>query len=369
MKKTVLIIRWIVGLLFIFSGLIKANDPLGLSYKMQEFFEAWNWHGLEDFTLPVSFAMNIFEVVAGVAIIIGWRMKLFSWLLLLLIIFFGFLTGYASYSGKIKTCGCFGDCLPLSPEQSFTKDMILLALILVVFAWRKKISSSVKPFIAVVLLLICTAGTVYFQMYVLKHLPVLDCLPYKAGNNILQQMEKPAGAVPDSTVMIFKYQKAGKDFEFTEDNLPDDIDTYEFIDRTDKIIRKGNDTPPISDLALYNGSGTDTTQALLHKDGYYVLLVAKDFSTQSDWDNADLKSLQQKLAQKNIPLFLVTADKQKGSNYVANNKDFNLLICDYTVLKTAARVNATYFVMQGADIKSKFSFVDLSNYEGMIAGL
>jgi uncharacterized membrane protein YphA (DoxX/SURF4 family) len=89
---------------------------------MQEFFEVWGiWHGLNDYTLAMAMIMNVFEVVAGVAVIIGWRMKLFSWLLLLLIIFFTFLTGYALFSGKIKTCGCFGDCLPLTPAQSFGK--------------------------------------------------------------------------------------------------------------------------------------------------------------------------------------------------------------------------------------------------------
>ena len=86
-KNILLVVRWIVGLLFIFSGLIKANDPLGLSYKMQEFFEAWSWYALNDLTLPVSLIMNVFEVLAGVAVIIGWRMRLFSWLLLLLILF------------------------------------------------------------------------------------------------------------------------------------------------------------------------------------------------------------------------------------------------------------------------------------------
>src|SRR5215471_19511299 len=119
MKRSLTVIRWLVGLLFIFSGLIKANDPLGLSYKMQEFFEVWGLQSLNDFTLAFSLVMNVFEVLAGVAVIVGWRMRLFSWLLLLLIIFFGFLTGYAVFSGKIKTCGCFGDCLPLTAGQSF----------------------------------------------------------------------------------------------------------------------------------------------------------------------------------------------------------------------------------------------------------
>src|ERR1043166_3426257 len=99
-KNILLVVRWLVGLLFIFSGLVKANDPLGLSYKMQEFFEAWNWYSLTNFTLPLSLGMNVFEVLAGVAVIIGWRMKLFSWLLLLLILFFIFLTAYALFSSS-----------------------------------------------------------------------------------------------------------------------------------------------------------------------------------------------------------------------------------------------------------------------------
>src|SRR4030095_5135088 len=136
-KNILLVVRWVVGPLFIFSGLIKANDPLGLSYKMQEFFEAWNWYALNELTLPLSLVMNVFEVLAGVAVIIGWRMRLFSWLLLLLIIFFSFLTGYALFSGKIKTCGCFGDCLPLIAAQSFTKDLVLLLLIIILFMSRQ----------------------------------------------------------------------------------------------------------------------------------------------------------------------------------------------------------------------------------------
>src|SRR3954471_7531855 len=141
MKKLLIVIRWIVGLLFIFSGLIKANDPLGLSYKMQEFFEVWGWHGLNDYTLALSVLMIAFEIIAGVAVLVGWQMKLFSWLLLLLTIFFTFLTGYALFSGKIRECGCFGDCIPLTADQSFIKDLVLLVLILLIFANRNKIKN------------------------------------------------------------------------------------------------------------------------------------------------------------------------------------------------------------------------------------
>src|SRR6187549_3126350 len=135
MKVLLGISRFIVGILFIFSGLIKANDPLGLSYKMQEFFEVWDLHSLNDVTLTLSIIMITFEIVAGVAVLLGWRMRIFSWLLLLLILFFIFLTAYALFSGKIRECGCFGDCIPLQANQSFIKDVVLLILILVLMPY------------------------------------------------------------------------------------------------------------------------------------------------------------------------------------------------------------------------------------------
>lgn len=137
MKTFVNIASIIVGVLFIFSGLVKANDPLGLSYKMQEFFEVWEMHNLNQYTLAISITMIAFEIIAGVAVLLWWRMKLFGWLLLALIVFFTFLTGYALFSGKIRECGCFGDCIPLQAHHSFIKDIILLALIVLILPYRK----------------------------------------------------------------------------------------------------------------------------------------------------------------------------------------------------------------------------------------
>src|ERR1700760_5035723 len=145
MNVFIRIIRNLVGILFIFSGLVKADDPLGLSYKMQEFFEVWGFHWLDHLTLIFSMIMIVFEIVAGVAVLVGWRMRLFSWLLLLLMIFFTFLTGYAYLSGKVRECGCFGDCIPLTAGQSFMKDLILLVLIVFLFGVREKIRPMMKP--------------------------------------------------------------------------------------------------------------------------------------------------------------------------------------------------------------------------------
>ena len=138
MKILVNLVRIIVGLLFIFSGLVKAIDPLGLSYKMQEFFELWGMTQFNEHTLWLSVVMIAFEIIAGVALLLGWQMKLFSWLLLLLILFFTFLTGYAYLSGKFKNCGCFGDCIPITPLTSFVKDIVLTRIDIFSFCQQEK---------------------------------------------------------------------------------------------------------------------------------------------------------------------------------------------------------------------------------------
>ena len=160
--------------------------------------------------------------------------------------------------------------------------------------------------------------------------------------------------------MIFKYKKDGEIKEYTVEDLPADLDSsYEFIERSDKVIRKGNAIPPISDFSLFTLNGADTTDAMLNSDQTYVMLLAKDFNTFPRWNNAGFKSLQKQLQQKQIPLFIVTADKQNAETLFGNKAGATVLLCDGTVIKTAARVNPTYFVMKGADIVSKFSYADL----------
>ena len=356
-----LLVRWIVGLLFIFSGLIKVNDPIGLSYKMQEFFEVWNMHFLNDYALFFSIAMNSFEVLAGVAIIIGWRIKLFSWLLLLLIVFFTFLTGYAHYSGKIKTCGCFGDCLPLTSAQSFYKDLFLLVLIVLLVGFQKQIKSALSnawAFTLVALTLVLSTGA---QLYVLKHLPWVDCLPYKVGNNILQKMEMPAGATLDSMQIVFEYQKEGKTIEFDQEHFPENFDdSYIFISRKDQLVKKGNGLKPaIIDFSLKTLDGFDTTQAVLSKKEKYVFILAKDASNIAQWKkkvNAVLNNYR--FSENGNSVIFVSAE---GAKIKAEFPGHIVLNCDATVLKTAARVNPTFMYMEGATILKKWSYEDVYN--------
>lgn len=367
MKSIIVVSRYIVGILFIFSGLVKANDPLGLAYKMQEFFEVWaqsGWlpnlmHTLNDYALPFSIITITFEIVAGVAVLVGWRMKLFSWLLLLLIIFFTFLTGYAYLSGKFRSCGCFGDCIPLTPKASFIKDIILLVLILFIFSKHNIIKPALSSFAAICAIIISGVFSIWVQWYVLKHLPVVDCLPFKKGSNIAEKMKIPPNAIPDSTVISFVYQKDDATIEFTSDNFPDDFDdsVYHFIKRYDKLIRKGNAEPAIKDFVLTTLSGNDTTTQILSDPDYSALLFIKDNPGKGKWLE-NLRSVIPILEQKKIKLVVVTNNAEEVSQYFNSTLQITILKCDVVPIKTAARANPSLYLLQKGTIINKWGYAD-----------
>jgi uncharacterized membrane protein YphA (DoxX/SURF4 family) len=362
MKISVQIARVIVGALFIFSGLIKANDPLGLSYKMQEFFEVWNFHWLDKYTLAISLIMIVFEIIAGVAILVGWRMKLFSWLLLALIVFFTFLTGYAYLSGKVRECGCFGNCIPLTAGQSFTKDLILLGLILFLFFQSRKIRPLLSQAASLSILLLATILSISFQWFVLVHLPVVDCLPYKIGQDIPEKMKPPAGAIPDSTVISFVYEHGGNQIEFTADKFPKDFDSsYKLVNRYDKLIRKGNADVAIKDFALITAGGVDSTQEILGQKGYKLFLFTKGFEEESPSWNKEFIVILTMARSKRIPVYFITSDYdgvRAWMDRVGFGPEIVLLKCDGTAVKTAARANPTLFLLKRGIILNKWSYAD-----------
>jgi uncharacterized membrane protein YphA (DoxX/SURF4 family) len=373
MKLSLLITRWIVGLLFIFSGLVKANDPLGLSYKMQEFFEAWGWVGLHDYTLAMSVLMNAFEIIAGVAVIVGWRMKLFSWLLLLLIVFFTFLTGYAAMAknenGELifRSCGCFGDCIPLSPDQSFLKDLILLVLILFIFKNRNNIQPMFKKsFMNAFLVLDAAILAFAFQWFTLRYLPVVDCLPFKKGNNLIVQRQLPPDAVPDKFDYKFVYEKNGEVKEFDLKALPDS--TWKFKDRKQVLIEKGkNNEPKIKDFNLVTAEGVDITDSILNQNGSYYLLFIQSFNElghSQNWFSPHVINMLRPEMAKGKKLYVVTPRPDDAIQFFTGGRDkftIEILSCDVTAVKTAARAVPTMYKMNGPVVEGKWSGASFGN--------
>jgi hypothetical protein len=316
---------------------------------MQEFFEVWGFDFLNPLSLFSSLVMNVLEVFAGIAIIVNWQTKKITWLLFILILFFTYLTGFALFSGKIKTCGCFGDCLPLTPAMSFTKDIVLGILIIILLATNTGKAS--KGIFGKIVLYTVTFGTAAFQWYALTYLPVVDCLPFKKGNDIVEQMKVPVGAIPDSTSIEFIYTKNGKEVRFDQLNFPADFDsTYVYVDREDKVVKKGNGlAAKIVDFNLTTRSGTDTTAALFANQKPYVLVFAKEMNGAESWKN-EFQTIYKKLQAQNIDVILVTPEAERAASLFGN---INIVTADATVIKTAARVIPTYFLMQQAVIKEK----------------
>ena len=350
MNNFLKILRWTVGLLFIFSGLVKANDPLGLTYKMQEFFDVWGINFLQDYTLGFAFVMNILEIITGIALIIKFPYKQTLWLLLGLIIFFTFLTGYALFSGKIKTCGCFGDCIPLTPKTSFIKDIILFISIIILLFNHKKVKTNTHPVVGILVLLVFTFSVGYGQVYVLKKLPIIDCLPYKIGNDIIEKMKNPTGAVPDSVAIQMEFEKNGKSYFFDANHFPEDFDsTYNFKSRKEVIVQKGNGLKPaIEDFSLNTLSNIDSSSALFKTEIPYVLVFTGKVDETTPWEN-----ILNQLHKKYKLVYIVTADKSGAIRILSKE---NILIGDITMIKTAARVWPTIFIMNGSTIVQKQSF-------------
>jgi uncharacterized membrane protein YphA (DoxX/SURF4 family) len=441
MKQTISVARILVGLLFIFSGLVKANDPHGLEYKMYEFFETWRWHQnysevvgfsfkkiipfvtgnfevwMVKHTLLTSVLMNAFEIIAGFALLIGWRIKLFSRLLLLLIIFFTFLTGYTYITGKPTNCGCFGDCLPISSKTSFMKDVVLTILIGFLF-WKQKY---IKPLFGEKSTTITMFGITLlgfgFQWYTLNYLPLIDCLPYKKGKNIIEQMKMPTDAVPDVKVITYEYIKGGARFEFPSNKIPADLDkkiylfskeydtetgngsterisvfvkggtkieftadkfpddfndsAYTIIRRYDKLIKEGkNNQPRISGFVLTGITTEDSTKIILSQP-YSILLFCEDFSISvSKWEK-DFGEIYAAAKTKNIPAYMITTKQREAPEKIKNTSfaDIQVFNCDGTAMRTAARTNPCIYLLKEGTILGKWSWRQMGSIKSIVKKL
>jgi len=360
MKVMIAIVRIIVGILFIFSGLVKANDPIGLSYKMQEFFELWKMSALNGITLTLSVLMIAFEIIAGAALLLGWRKKWIAWLLLLLIVFFTFLTGYAYLSGKFTNCGCFGDCIPITSKTSFIKDLVLLVLILFLFFNLKHIRPVFSGPLTSGLMISVSVLSFVIQWYTLKHLPVLDCLPFKKGSFIPDKLKVPANAVPDSTEIVFVYEKDGKKIEFNAEQFPADFNdsTYKFINRYDKLLKAGsNNIPEIRGFDFTDATGNNVTQSILDA-GYILLLFNEDLSTPvSAWQNG-FDPIYKQARAGHLPVYIISSTAIPVKQHIAGTAfgDLEVLSGDRVMIRMAARTNPTLYLLKKGTVEGKWSY-------------
>jgi len=302
----------------------------------------------------------VLEIVSGLALLIGWKKNLVLIFLFLLTLFFTFLTAFVLFTGKIRACGCFGDCIPLTPIQTFTKDIILTLLIIFLIIKKKYILPLFKGTTGGWIVLIAIIGATFLQLYVLKHLPLTDCLPYKKGNNILELRKMPAGAIPDKYEYVFVYEKDGVKKEFATTNLPDS--TWKFSERKQHLVTAGvNNIPAINDFSLSDSAGVNQTDSVIGQPGEYYLFFLQNLNDGAVRWSAAFSELAQKAKREGRPLYIITSDRENVNAFFNTRNAYNLPVftTDATAIKTAARANPTLFVMKGPVIQDKYSWADI----------
>ncbi len=365
MKIITAIFRVFVGCLFIFSGFIKANDTLGFSYKLVEYFEifAKSFHFFEYFipiATPLAMFLCIFEIALGFALLMGARTKLTLWLLLILIILFTFLTFYSAYFDKVRECGCFGDFWHLTPWMSFTKDLILLVSVIILFIGKQYIKPLFGHKVENLLLVFFCGISAAFPIYTYNYLPVFDFRAYAIGKNIPAQTK----GVPDEVKFYYelKDKKNGVTKEF--DGWPKDWDqTYDYVTSRQVVTKKGID-PKIKDFSITKAEGGDYTQDIIENPDYNFLLICYDLDKTNKDVFGKINDFAALCKQDNITFALLTSSTketiEKFKNETGTKVDF--YNTDGTVLKTMIRSNPGLMMLKGGTVIDMWHYHRFPSY-------
>ena len=325
--------RFFIGGLFIFSGLIKLNDPVGTEIKMHEYFEVFtNDFGsffkiFIPYALEIGFIMVVLEIVLGVAVLINYRMKITTWVLFLLLLFFTFLTFYSAYFNKVTDCGCFGDAIKLTPWQSFTKDVILMVFVLHLLWHHKRYEPALRTREGHAVVLVTTVLCIFLGVYAIRHLPFIDFRAYKIGNNIPEQMRPQ-----EQPIIEYVFEKDGK--EVASQTFLADGYTY----KSSRVLNADKAVAKITDFSVTSVEGEDVTQQAF--TGAKLLIIMYDVKKASTNNMTDIVALTKSLEGK-VDMMILTASPSDVVDAFRHEHQLAVpfYFTDATVLKTIVRAN------------------------------
>ena len=327
--------RFIVGLLFIFSGLIKLNDPIGTEIKMEEYFDVFAtdfgsfFSAFIPYALPIGLILVVLEVALGVAVLINYRMKLTSRMLLGLIVFFTFLTFYSAYFNKVTDCGCFGDAIKLTPWESFSKDIVLLVFILHLVWHHRRYEPVLRSREGHAVVAGTLALSFFLGIYAIRHLPFIDFRAYKIGNNIPQQMQPQ-----EQPIIEYTFEKNGEEVHSQKYLTEQDGYTY----KSSRVLNEEKTTPKISDYAVTSVDGDDFTQYSF--EGAKLIIVIYDARLASVKNMEHIRQLIHDLDGK-VEVMILTATPEADFEEFRHTHQLAApyYFADATVLKTIIRSN------------------------------
>ncbi|MBS4013606.1 MAG: DoxX family protein [Bacteroidetes bacterium] len=367
-KALILIARIIFGLVFIFSGFVKAIDPLGTAYKLQDYFMAFEMEWLMNTALPISIIMNAMEFIIGLAVLLGLKMKYSAWGGLLFMLFFTSLTLYIAIANPVPDCGCFGDAIVISNWSTFYKNIVFLAAAVFLFYKRKEI----KPLLGEKRdwVLVSFIGLFIFglSVYCLRNLPIIDFRPWKVGNNIpeLMKEKKPAEIHIN---FLYKNSETGEEKELSQQQIMNEgtpqAPLWTFVGRKEKIIDPG--MPAIIDnFQILDEFGDDYAEYYLEIEGYVFFVIAYDLNKTNKRAIVNkINNIALSLQENNIPIILLTGSTFQQIEDFKKEYDITYPIyqSDEISLKTIIRSNPGLLLMQGGVVIKKWAYRNIENFD------
>ena len=363
MRYLLFISRILTGILFIYSGFVKAVDPAGSMYKFTDYFSAF---GLESFG-AVAFVLAILlstgEFLIGVGLLFSVRMILSTWSSVLFMALFTPLTFYLAVANPVSDCGCFGDALILTNWETFYKNIVILIPVLFMFFNRKKFPvryNVISEWVLVGLFTILIFGTSWYSH---NHLPIIDFRPYKVGTQIAESMTYPPDAEMDEYKIITTYEKDGVKREFVMPELPDS--TWKWVN-TESILVKAGYEPPIHDFFIQTLDGEDITDDVLSDEGYTFLLVSHDLEKCNTKYQDKINDLADYCEANDHRFICLTSSTYYIDDFI--NKTgayYEFCNMDEIALKTMVRSNPGLILLQNGTIMSKMHYNDIPEIEDL----
>ena len=354
-KHMVDVLRFTYGFFLIFSGFIKILDPLGFSYKLQEYFEVFGMEWIIPLSLVLSIAVCAFEILIGFCLIYGIQVKNALYANLALMIGFTFLTFYSAYFNAVTDCGCFGDFMKLEPWFSFQKDVILLIVSVVLFINKSAINKIFNTRLTYKLLLVSCLIVLFVPFYALANLPFIDFRAYSIGSSITDGRQLPDNAVKDVYEDVWYYEVQGEIKEFSTSQKPWEIEGAVFKDRVSKLISKG-DEPLIHDFDILDEiSGLDMTDSILNLNKV-VLVVCYDIEKTNIKGHRSINNFLSYSIDNRIPVYGLSSSSKDELNSKLSNIDlkYPYFLVDQTTLKTIVRSNPGIIVLDKGVVVDKF---------------
>lgn len=359
MKYIIGVVRIFVGILFIISGFIKLNDPVGFSFKLEEYFSqgVLDLPVLMPYALAISIVVVVLEVLLGVMLILAYKVRFTIWSLLVMIVFFTFLTFYSAYFNKVTDCGCFGDAIKLTPWESFTKDVVLLVLILLLVFGRKFITPLFRPFITKVIMILSLSACMIYAYYVLNHLPVIDFRPYEIGKNIEEGMGIPEDAPKAIYDYTWKFNVNGEEQTIITNGDYPTVDG-EFIGVETEEVQKGYE-PPVHDFTIEQ-DGEDYAMSLL-QEPKLMMVIAYDLRKSNKEVFLKVSEIARTANEKGYKVIGMSASGPDQTIALVKeyNLNFEFYFTDETTLKTIVRSNPGILILEKGTIREKVHFNDI----------